>query len=127
MSVLLPGFFVAIVNYHRGMIPTELLVAIAKSRESVPFPTVLEVLIMEFSFELIREAGVRVPGVIGNTIGIVGGLILGQAAVTANLVSPVMIIIIAFTGIANFAIPDFSFAFGVRILRFLFIVLAGML
>lgn len=127
LTLLLPAFYVAIVNFHRGMLPTELLIAIAKARENVPFPTVLEILLMEFSFELIREAGVRVPGVIGNTIGIVGGLILGQAAVSANLVSPVMIIIIAFTGIANFAIPDFSFSTGMRILRFLFIVLAGML
>jgi len=125
LSALLPGFFVAIVNFHRGMIPTELLIAIAKSQENVPLPAMVEMLLMEFSFELIREAGIRVPGVIGGTIGIVGGLILGQAAVTANLISPLTIIVIAVTGIASFAITDFSFAFGIRIIRVMLILLAG--
>ncbi len=126
LSALLPGFFVAIVNFHRGMIPTELLIAIAKTQENVPLPAMVEMLLMEFSFELIREAGIRVPGVIGGTIGIVGGLILGQAAVAANLISPLTIIVIAVTGISSFAITDFSFAFGMRIVRVLLIVLAGM-
>lgn len=126
LSALLPAFFVAIVNFHRGMIPTELLIAIAKTQENVPLPAMVEMLIMEFSFELIREAGIRVPGVIGGTIGIVGGLILGQAAVAANLISPLTIIVIAVTGISSFAITDFSFAFGMRIVRVLFIVLAGL-
>lgn len=127
IAMLLPGVFIAISNYHRGMIPTDLLIAIAKSRENVPFPAVFEILLLELSFELIREAGVRVPGAVGNTIGIVGGLILGQAAVTAGIVSPVSIIVIAFTVIANFAIPDYSFSFGIRILRLMFIALASFL
>jgi spore germination protein KA len=100
------------------MIPTELLSAIVRSREYVPFPTVIELLLMEFSFELIREAGVRIPGVIGTTIGIIGALILGQAAVAADLVSPIMIIIVAAVGLGNFAIPNYSLATSVRILRF---------
>lgn len=124
-SALLPGFFVAIVNFHRGMIPTELLIAIAKTQENVPLPAMVEMLLMEFAFELIREAGIRVPGVIGGTIGIVGGLILGQAAVSANLISPLTIIVIAMTGISSFAIPDFSFSFGIRMIRVLLIFLAG--
>lgn len=127
IAMLLPGSFVAVVNYHRGMIPTDLLIAIAKSQENVPFPAVFEILILEVSFELIREAGVRVPGAVGNTIGIVGGLILGQSAVTAGIVSPVVIIVIAFTVIANFAIPDYSFSFGIRILRIGFILMASVL
>lgn len=121
VATLLPGLYIAITNFHQEMIPTELLIAIAKARENVPFPTIVEVLLMEVSFELIREAGVRVPGIIGNTIGIIGALIIGQAAVQANLVSPVLIIIIAVTGLGNFAIPDFSLAFGLRIVRILFI------
>lgn len=120
-ATLLPGIYIAFTNYHQEMIPTELLIAIAKARENVPFPTITEILVMEVSFELIREAGVRVPGIIGNTIGIIGALIIGQAAVQANLVSPVLIIIIAVTGLGNFAIPDFSLAFGLRIIRLLFI------
>ena len=121
VSTLLPGLYVALTTFHREMIPTDLLIAIAKARENVPFPTIIEVLLMELSFELIREAGIRIPGIIGNTIGIIGALILGQAAVQANLVSPVMIIIVAFTGLGNFAIPDFSLAFGARIIRIFFI------
>lgn len=121
IATLLPGSYIAITNFHQEMIPTELLIAIAIARENVPFPTIVEVLLMETSFELIREAGIRVPGIIGNTIGIIGALIIGQAAVQANLVSPVLIIIVAVTGLGNFAIPDFSLAFGLRIVRILFI------
>lgn len=122
VAMMLPGLYVALTTFHTEMIPTELLIAIAKARENVPFPTIIEIVLMEVSFELIREAGIRIPGIVGNTIGIIGALILGQAAVQANLVSPVMIIIIAFTGLGSFAIPDFSLAFGIRILRVIFII-----
>ncbi len=122
-----PGLYVALTNFHREMIPTDLLIAIAKARENVPFPTIFEVFLMEISFELIREAGIRIPGIIGNTIGIIGALILGQAAVQANLVSPVLIIVVAITGLGNFAIPDFGMAFAARIGRFIFIILGAML
>jgi spore germination protein KA len=124
-ATLLPGFYVAMTNFHREMIPTDLLIAIAKSREAVPFPTIIELIFMELSFELIQEAGVRIPGIIGNTIGIIGGLILGQAAVQANLVSPILVIVIALTGLGNFAIPNFSLAFASRILRIAFILVAS--
>ena len=122
-ALLLPGVYVAITNFHHELIPTELLFAIATSRETVPFPTLFEILIMELSFELIREAGIRVPSPIGPTIGIVGALILGQAAVSANLVSPILIIVVAITGISSFAVPDFSLGFYIRLLRFLYIAL----
>ena len=122
VAIFLPGLYVALTNFHREMIPTDLLVAIAIARENVPFPTIVEIILMEASFELIREAGIRIPGIIGNTLGIIGALILGQASVQANLVSPVIIVIVAFTGLGNFAIPDFSLAFGVRILRITFII-----
>ncbi len=121
IAIMLPGLYVAATNFHQEMIPTDLLIAIAKAKENVPFPTIVEVLLMEFSFELIREAGIRIPGIIGNTLGIIGALILGQAAVQANIVSPVLIIIVALTGLGNFAIPNFGLAFGARILRFIFI------
>ncbi len=127
IATFIPGLYVALTNFHREMIPTDLLIAIAKARENVPFPTILEVLLMEVSFELIREAGIRIPGIIGNTIGIIGALILGQAAVQANLVSPVLIIIVAITGLGNFAIPDFSIAFAARIMRLIYIVLGAFL
>jgi len=126
MSLLLPGVYIAITNYHHEMIPTDLLLAIASAREKVPFPSIIEILIMELSFELIREAGIRIPGPIGPTLGIIGALILGQAAVAANIVSPILIIIVAVTGIGSFAIPNFSAAFAFRILRFGFIFLAAL-
>jgi spore germination protein KA len=125
ITILTPGIYVAIVTFHQEMIPTELLLAIAASRATVPFPTIFEVFAMEFAFELIREAGVRVPGVIGNTIGIVGALILGQAAVQAGIVSPILIIVIAITGLASFAIPNYSLSFSFRGRRFIFTVLAA--
>ncbi|MFZ5988571.1 MAG: spore germination protein [Bacillota bacterium] len=126
MSLLLPGIYVAITNFHHEMIPTDLLLAIEASRERVPFPSVVEILIMEFAFELIREAGIRIPGPIGPTLGIIGALILGQAAVAANIVSPILIIVVAVTGIGSFAIPSFGLAFAFRILRFGYIFLAAM-
>ncbi len=127
IATFIPGLYVALTNFHREMIPTDILIAIAKARENVPFPTIIEVLLMEASFELIREAGIRIPGIIGNTIGIIGALILGQAAVQANLVSPVLIIIVAITGLGNFAIPDFNMAFAARITRILYIILGAFL
>ena len=77
-AVLLPGFYLALTTFHHEMLPTDLLIAIAKAKENVPFPTIVEVLLMELGFELIREAGVRIPGIIGNTLGIIGALILGR-------------------------------------------------
>lgn len=130
ITLLLPGLYVAITNFHQEIIPTELLFAIVASRESIPFPIIVEILAMEISFELIREASLRVPSPIGTTIGIIGALILGQAAVEASIVSPILIIIIAITGITSFAIPDFYLSFHLRIARFLYIIagfLAGFL
>ena len=126
ISLLLPGVYIAITNFHQELIPTELLYAIISSREFVPFPILFEILVMEFSFELIREASLRVPSPIGPTIGIVGALILGQAAVEANIVSPILIIIVALTGICSFAVPDFSLSFHFRIMRFIYILLGAM-
>lgn len=122
-ALLLPGLYVAITNYHQELIPTELLFAIAASRQTVPFPIIFEIIIMEVSFELIREAGLRVPSPIGPTIGIVGALVLGEAAVSANIVSPILIIVVAITGICSFAIPDFSLGFSLRLYRFFYILL----
>lgn len=127
VAFLTPGVYLSIILFHKEMIPTELLLAIMGARERVPFPSAVEVIIMEISFELIREAGLRVPGVMGSTIGIVGALILGQAAVQANIVSPIMVIVIAVTGLASFAIPSYSLQFSLRIMRFFYIGLGAML
>lgn len=125
ITLLLPGIYIAITSFHQELLPTELLFSILASKENVPFPVIVELLIMEISFELIREAGLRIPSPIGSTIGIVGGLIIGEAAVSANIVSPILVIIVAITGISSFAIPDFSFGFHLRIFRFVFIFLGA--
>ena len=123
ITLLAPAFFIAITGFHQELIPTELLLSIFASRENVPFPIIFELLLMEISFELIRESSLRVPGPVGSTLGIVGALILGDAAVSAHIVSPILIIVVAITGLSSFAIPDFSFSFHLRVYRFLFIFL----
>lgn len=125
VATFLPGLYLAITLFHQEMIPTELILAIAKSRENVPFPSIVEILLMEISFELIREAGVRVPEIIGNTLGIIGALILGQSAVAAHLVSPIMVIIVSITGLGNFTLPNYSMTLAVRIIKFIFIFLGA--
>lgn len=124
LSLLLPSMYLAISTFHQEAIPTELLLSIAAARAQVPFPTILEILFMEFSFELIREGGLRIPGILGSTIGIVGALILGQTAVAAKIVSPIMVIVIALTGLASYSIPDYRLASAFRLSRFLFVLLA---
>jgi spore germination protein KA len=125
VALLLPGLYMAISYFHQEMIPTGLLLSLEAARERVPFPSIVEILIMEVSFELIREAGIRIPGTIGPTLGIIGALILGQAAVAANIVSPILIIIVAVTGLGSFAIPTYSYAYSFRILRFGYILLGS--
>ncbi|MCP8969249.1 spore germination protein [Ectobacillus ponti] len=126
-ALLLPSLYIAVSTFHEEMLPTDLVLAISATRERVPFPAFLEVLIMELSFELVREAGIRVPTVIGPTIGIVGALILGQAAVDANIISPILVIIVALTGLSSFAISELSFNFAIRILRFLLLLTASLM
>jgi spore germination protein KA len=100
---------------------------IASTREQVPLPAVLELLLMDLSFELIREAGTRIPGVIASTIGLVAGLVLGQAAVEAKIVSPLMILVVALTGLASFAIPNYLMGWGIRAIRFVLLAMATVL
>lgn len=125
IALLLPGLYLAITNFHQELIPTELLFTIVSSRESVPFSIFFELLMMELSFELIREASIRVPNPIGPTLGIVGALILGQAAVQASIVSPILIIIVSITAICSFSIPDVSMEAHIRLFRFAYILLGA--
>lgn len=127
MSLYLPSLYVAIANYHHEMIPTTLVLAIAGTRESVPLPVSAEAFLLESMFELIREAGVRIPSVIGPTIGIVGALILGQAAVQANIVSPIIVIVTSATALASYTIPNYNMQFTTRILRFVYLACASFL
>lgn len=123
ITLLAPGIFIAVTSFHQEILPTELLFSMLASREHVPFPIIFELLLMEISFELIRESSLRVPGPVGSTLGIVGALILGDAAVSAHIVSPILIIVVAITGLSSFAIPDFSFSFHLRVYRFVFVFL----
>lgn len=127
LSMLLPSAYVAITTYHQEMIPTVLLLSIAKAREEIPFPALVEALIMEIAFEALREAGVRLPKQVGSAVSIVGALIIGQAATTAGIVSAPMIIIVAITGIASFMIPRYAASIATRLLRFPIMILAGTL
>lgn len=126
-AMTVPGLYLAVTNFHTQILPTTLLLSFAAARQGVPFPAVIEVLLMEIAFELLREAGVRLPGAMGNTIGIVGGLIIGQAAVEANIVSPIVVIVVAFTALCSFAIPNEEFATAFRLLKFGFILLCSWL
>ncbi|SFE71577.1 spore germination protein [Paenibacillus catalpae] len=124
IALFLPGLYIALLEYHHGMLPSKLAFSVAGTREGVPFPAVMETFLMEATLELLREAGVRLPKSIGQTIGVVGGLVIGEAAVTAGIVSPVMVVIVAVTAIASFAIPSYGFAISIRLMRFL-IMIAG--
>lgn len=122
ISLIAPATFVAVTTFHQEMVPTTLIVAIAAQREAVPFPGFVEALLMEITFEILREAGIRLPKAIGSAVSIVGALVIGQAAVQASIVSPAMVIIVSITAIASFATPSFDMAISARLLRFLFMI-----
>lgn len=124
LSLILPAMYIAITSYQPDIIPTRFALAIAGSREGVPFPAFIEAFLMEITLELLREAGVRLPDPLGATIGIVGGIVIGQAAVTAKIVSPVMVIIVSITAISSFVIPNYGVTTGFRLIRFGLMVLA---
>lgn len=125
LSLLLPGLYVAVVSFHAELLPTGILMSIISSREPVPFPSLVEIIFMEISLEIIREASIRVPEASGSTLSIVGALILGQAAVSAGIVSPILIIIVSITAIGSFATPNYYLGLSARILRFAYIFLGA--
>lgn len=127
VATLLPGLYLAVIRFHTQILPTNLILSFAEAREGVPFSSVTELIFLELSFELIREAGVRIPGSLGNAIGIVGGLIIGQAAVSANLVSPIVVMIVALTALGSMTIPNEEFASAFRLLKYFFLFLGGYL
>ncbi|MGR6342230.1 spore germination protein [Priestia megaterium] len=122
ISLIAPATYVAVTTFHQEMVPTTLIVAIAAQREAVPFPAFVEALLMEITFEILREAGIRLPKAIGSAVSIVGALVIGQAAVQASIVSPAMVIIVSITAIASFATPSFDMAISARLIRFLFML-----
>lgn len=124
-SLLLPALYVALLSYHQEMLPTALLIRLAATHEGIPFPAVIEAFIMVITFEALREAGIRLPKAVGQSVSIVGALVIGDAAVNAGIVSPGMVIGVALTGVASFAIPSYSIGLTNRILQFPFMILAG--
>lgn len=122
LALMAPALYISFISFHPGLIPTELAITIIEARQGVPFPSLIEVLILEISIEILREAGLRLPKPIGPAMGIVGGLIIGEAAVQAGIVSPFLVIVVAVTAISSFSIPMYSAGIALRVLRF-----AGML
>ncbi len=125
LALIAPSLYIAVLTYHQEMLPTTLLIGLAAQREGVPFPAFMEALMMEVAFEILREAGVRMPRAVGQAMSIVGALVLGQAAVQAGLVSPAMVIVVSLTAIANFCFPSINLATTVRMLRFGMMTLAA--
>ena len=124
ITIVFPAFYVAIALYHQEMLPTKLMQSIIVSKQSVPFPTAIEVLAMLAAFELLQEAGIRLPEPIGQTVSIIGALIVGQSAVEAKVVSPIVVIVIALAGIAGYTMPNQDMGAALRIWRFLLVISA---
>ncbi|SET27711.1 spore germination protein [Paenibacillus sp. NFR01] len=124
-ALIFPSLYIAVTTYHQEMLPTNLLLSIASSRENVPFPAIIEALLMEAAFEALREAGIRLPRPVGQAVSIVGALVIGQAAVQAGIVSATLIIVVSFTGISSFIFPIYNQGLAIRVLRFPLMLLAG--
>ena len=127
LALSLPGLYIAITLYNPNLLPVEAVLKIAGTRINVPFSAVTEVFGMEIAFELLREAGIRLPSSIGSTLGIVGGIVIGQAAVEAGLVGPVVVIISAITGICTFVIPNQAMVNGIRLSKYIILILSALL
>lgn len=125
LATSLPALYIAIINFHPEVLPVNLVETFSKAREGVPYSAIIEVMLMELSFELIREAGVRIPGAMGNAIGIVGGLIVGSAAVEASIASPIVVIIVAITALCSFTIPNNEFSSAFRLTKYYLIILSA--
>ncbi|HET7579716.1 MAG TPA: spore germination protein [Bacillales bacterium] len=125
LSLLTPALYIALITFHQEMIPTTLLISLAAQHEGVPFPAFIEAILMEITFEILREAGLRMPRAVGQMISIVGALVVGEAAVQAGIISAAMVIVVSITGIANFAIPAYNVTIASRLLRFMMMLLAG--
>lgn len=119
ITLFFSSIYIALVSFHQGLLPTTLAVTIAANRENVPFPPIIEAMVMEITIELLREAGLRLPSPLGQTIGLVGGVVIGQAAVEANIVSSIMVIVVSIVALASFTVPQYGMGLSFRVLRFI--------
>ncbi|PSK10373.1 spore germination protein [Brevibacillus porteri] len=126
IALLLPAVYIAFLSFNYEVVPLQLFLSIAESRARVPFPPLLEAMMMEIMLEMMREAGIRLPAPVGQTIGIVGGIVVGQAAVQAGIVSNIMVIVVASTAIASFILPSYDMGTAVRLLRFPMMLIASL-
>ncbi|ABR46741.1 GerA spore germination protein [Alkaliphilus metalliredigens QYMF] len=125
IATSLPSIYVALISFHQEMLPMDLIIDLSRSRAQVPFPPVIEAILMEVTIELLRESSARLPGTIGQTIGIVGAIVIGDAAIQANIVSPVMIIVVAVTALGSYVLPHYSSTYPLRMIRFPIILMAA--
>ena len=125
VSVLVPALYISLITFHHEIIPPALLISLAAQREGVPFPAFVEAIIMEITFEILREAGLRMPRAIGSAMSIVGAFVIGTAAVEAGFISAAMVIVVSITAISSFVSPSYDIAIAGRILRFIFMALAA--
>ncbi|WP_090576769.1 spore germination protein [Paenibacillus sp. OV219] len=118
VTIFLPAFYIAVISYNFEVIPLKLLLSVGQSRQGVPFPPIIEALIMELTLEMLKEAGIRLPAPIGQTVGIVGAIVIGQATVQAGVVSNIMVIVVSLTALSSFIIPNNDMSAAIRLIRF---------
>ncbi|MGG0176558.1 spore germination protein [Gottfriedia acidiceleris] len=126
LTIFLPGIYIAIISFNYEIVPLKLLLSIGESRAKVPFDPLFEAIVMEITLEMLREAAIRLPAPISTTVGIVGGIVIGQAAVQAGIVSNIMVIVVALTAISSFIIPNYEMASSLRVIRFPIMIMASL-
>ncbi|RED64637.1 spore germination protein [Cohnella lupini] len=127
IAISLPSIYIAMSTFHTELIPTVLLLAIIDSREGIPFGAFMEAVIMVFFFELLKEAGIRLPRPVGSAVSIVGALVIGEAAINAGIASPIMVVVVSLTGIASFSLPQYNLSIALRLIQFPLMALSAML
>ena len=126
IHLFLPGLYLAVLRFHQQLLSPMLLTSVYETSSRVPIPVFLEALLMTLAFDLINEAGLRAPGAMGNALGIVSGLILGQSAVSADIVSPLLLIVVAASGLGGFCVPSYALSIGLKIVQLLFLIAGAM-
>ncbi|UPM55398.1 spore germination protein [Gottfriedia acidiceleris] len=126
ITIFLPGVYIAIISFNYEIVPLKLLLSIGESRAKVPFDPLFEAIVMELTLEMLREAAIRLPSPISTTVGVVGGIVIGQAAVQAGIVSNIMVIVVAITAISSFIIPNYEMASSLRVIRFPVMIMASL-